>query len=165
VLRAVLDAGVLVAAAITPNGVCGRLLRAVAAGRVAMLACPLLIAELSDVLQRPKFRRYLSTDEARRFVEAVEAVAELRPDPTVPRGLTPDPDDDYLVALARTGGAAYLVSGDPHLTEMEHPTPPVITPARFLALLDNDRSATRSSSGVHELVAAAYVVQMVYLLL
>ncbi len=51
-------------------------------------------------------------------------------------GLTADPDDDYLVALARAAGADYLVSGDRHLLELTDPEPPVLTPREFLALLE-----------------------------
>ncbi len=57
-------------------------------------------------------------------------------DPPEPAAPTADPDDDYLIALARAGGADYPVSGDRHLTELPDPDPPVLTPRQFLALLD-----------------------------
>jgi predicted nucleic acid-binding protein len=44
----------------------------------------------------------------------------------------------YLVTLARSAKADYLVSGDGDLTSLERPQPPVITPAGFLASLDTD---------------------------
>ncbi len=50
-------------------------------------------------------------------------------------GLTPDPKDDYLVALARSAAAHFLVSGDPHLTELVNPRPPVLTPRAFLDIV------------------------------
>jgi predicted nucleic acid-binding protein len=46
-------------------------------------------------------------------------------------GLSPDPDDDYLIALARIAKADYLVSGDRHLTAISNPIPPVLTPREF----------------------------------
>lgn len=49
--------------------------------------------------------------------------------------LSPDPDDDYLIALARVAGADYLVSGDRHLLDLADPDPPVLTPRQFLRLL------------------------------
>jgi hypothetical protein len=36
-------------------------------------------------------------------------------DPPTPASLSPDPDDDYLIALARAGKAHVIVSGDAHL--------------------------------------------------
>lgn len=46
-----------------------------------------------------------------------------------------DPTDDYLLALARFAGAAYLVSGDKDLTVLKDVVPPVLTPAAFLETL------------------------------
>src|SRR5215213_1562852 len=106
-LRLVLDTGVFVAAAITPDGVCGRLLRLLIAGGWPIFASPKLLAELEGVLSRDKFRRWLSSEEARRFVAGIAGIAETRPDPPAELGLTPDPDDDYLFALARASAADY----------------------------------------------------------
>jgi len=40
------------------------------------------------------------------------------------------------VALARAPNVVALVSGDPHLTELVNPDPPVMTPAAFLHHLE-----------------------------
>ena len=53
----------------------------------------------------------------------------------VTAGLTPDPGDDYLVALARAAKVHVLVSGDPHLSELKQARPPVLTPRAFLRRL------------------------------
>lgn len=63
------------------EGVSARLLLAARAGRFQLVASPLLLDELADVLTRPKFRRYLSIEDARRFVDAVRALAVLVDDP------------------------------------------------------------------------------------
>jgi len=68
-------------------------------------------------------------------VALIRREAELRRDPVeVPR-ISADPKDDYLLALARATSADLLVSGDPHLTRLEHVRPPVTTPARIADLL------------------------------
>ena len=46
--------------------------------------------------------------------------------------MTADPDDDYLVALAREAKADFLVSGDRHLREAGLPDVVVLSPAEFL---------------------------------
>lgn len=94
-----------------------------------------LLAELEDVLLRPKFRRYLAEDEALGYVERFRRLAAMVPDPEAAPGLTPDPKDDYLVALARSAEADFLVSGAPHLTGLEDPRPRVLTPRAFLDLV------------------------------
>ena len=100
-----------------------------------MVVCPLLLAELEDVLLRPKFRLRLPESAARRYVELLVRVAERHPDPVVLPGATADPDDDYLVALTHAVAADYLVSGDPHLTKLELTIVPVLTPRAFLQRL------------------------------
>jgi predicted nucleic acid-binding protein len=49
--------------------------------------------------------------------------AVLLDDPRAETGLTPDPDDDFLLALARSARADYLVSGDRHLLDLLDPSP------------------------------------------
>jgi predicted nucleic acid-binding protein len=56
-----------------------------------------------------------------------------------PPEVSPDPDDDYLIALARVAGADYLISGDRHLLDLTDPDPPVLTPRQFLDLLETMR--------------------------
>lgn len=49
-----------------------------------------------------------------------------------------DPDDDYLVALARDAGADWRVTGDPDLLEVVGPPVRVVSPGVFAAELLRD---------------------------
>lgn len=137
-MRVVLDPGVLIAAAISPRGICGHVLTAAIDRRYTLVTSATLLAELGEVLLRSKFRRYFSEDEARRYVAHVAEVSTVEVDPAPQSGFTPDPGDDYLVALARQAGADYLVSGDPHLTGIAEPRPPILTPRGLLERLDQE---------------------------
>jgi len=64
-------------------------------------------------------------------------------DPSPRPGLTPDPGDDYLVALAQKADAQYIVSGDAHLTQLTDPNPPVLTPHEFLETRNDRRPPVR----------------------
>lgn len=65
------------------------------------------------VLARPRLRKYLSTEEALRFVTDLAAQTTLLVDPPGPHpAVCRDPRDDYLVALARSTTAHALVTGD-----------------------------------------------------
>jgi putative PIN family toxin of toxin-antitoxin system len=132
VYRAVLDPGVLIAALLSPSGAPAELLRRWRAGDYELVASPQLLAELERVLLRPKFRQYCTTEEAQAYVAWLRHFATLTQDPPLEAGLTPDPSDDYLVSLARFAQADFLVSGDPHLTELPSPQPPVLNPRAFL---------------------------------
>ncbi len=133
-LRVLADTNVFVAAVTSREGVSARLLIAARAGRCRLIVSPKLLEELETVLARAKFRRYVSAEDARRYVAMVRELAEVVSDPPVSAArLTPDPDDDYLIALARAAAADVLVSGDGHLTGLEHPSPVVKTPRELLA--------------------------------
>ena len=128
----------LVAAAITPRGLCGRLLDAAIGGRWQLVVSPQVLAELDAVLARNKFRRWLSEDEASRFVADVRILADVVPDPHAPTTrATADPEDEFLVALARVADVVALVSGDSDLTELADLDPPVLTPMAFLKRLQS----------------------------
>lgn len=133
--RAVLDPGVLIAALLSRTGAPAGLFLAWLEGRFDLIVSPALLDELDRVLGRPKFRRYLSEGEARAYVAIFRRLARIVDDPAVEAGITPDPGDDYLVALARASGAHVLVSGDSHLTGLKNPRPPVLTPRTFLEKL------------------------------
>ena len=134
-MRVVLDANVLVSAAISAAGPPRQIVSAWVDGRFELIASPALLEELSDVLARPRFRRFISIATAGDFIDGLAEDAEILDDPPAQPGLSPDPDDDYLITLARAAKADYLVSGDRHLLDLTDPDPPVLTPRQFLDLL------------------------------
>jgi predicted nucleic acid-binding protein len=77
-----------------------------------LLTCDEQIEELRDCFTRPwlvsaRIRRH----EAGRLINALRRFATfVGPLPPVAR--SPDPDDDFLLALAEVGNADYLVTGD-----------------------------------------------------
>jgi putative PIN family toxin of toxin-antitoxin system len=144
VYRVVLDPGVLIAALISARGAPRALLRAWVDGAFELLVSPHLLGELGRVLSRPKFRRYVSEREARAYVALLQRFATLQPDVESPPHLTPDPGDDYLLALAQSQSADFLISGDPDLCELKNAEPPVLTPRAFLNRLQRRLPPTAS---------------------
>lgn len=136
-MRAVLDPNVLVSAAISPNGPPRQILTAWADERFVLIISPAVLDELADVLARPKLQRFVTTALASAFIDGLATDAVIVQDPPEPPDLSPDPDDDYLIALARTASADYLVSGDRHLLDLTDPDPPVLAPRQFLDVLDS----------------------------
>jgi uncharacterized protein len=98
--RVVIDPAVLVSAFISPLGIPAALWQAVRDERFEMVTCPRLLAELTAVLQRPKFRRYATLDEVNAFVAEVARYGTRLADVDDPPRVSRDPNDDYLVALA-----------------------------------------------------------------
>lgn len=121
-IRVVLDVNVFISALIGPEGSpARRVLRAWIDGRIAVIASPKLVAEVEDVVLRPKFRRWFDEETARLFVERLKLDAEWfedpEPDEDAPK--TRDPKDDYLLALAVEASADAVVAGDRDLLEAE----------------------------------------------
>lgn len=132
--RAVLDPNVLVSALISPFGASAQLLVALRAGAFELVTSPLLLSELSDVLGREKFRRYASEAEVEAYVLLIRRESIVVDDPEPAEPLGEDPDDEYLVALARAGRVEALVTGDAHLLRLRAQIP-ARTPREFLESL------------------------------
>jgi len=120
-MRVVADANVFVSAALgrSPESPSVRIVNAVLDGRIELVMSPSLLAEVADVLSRPRIRKRLSADDAQLFLADVAAQVVMLADPPDPPTVCRDPDDDYLVALAIIAGAEVLVSGDDDLLAVE----------------------------------------------
>jgi uncharacterized protein len=138
VIRVVLDANVLVSAALArdPAAPSVRAFDALLDERIEAVGCPALLAEIASVLGRDRLRRYLSIDEARRFVADLAGVMTLAADPSPPHpAVCRDPGDDYLVALARAARVDALVTGDRDLLALDDIGVAVITPRELVVQL------------------------------
>jgi uncharacterized protein len=103
-------------------------------GWYELIASEMLLSELNDVLRRGKFRRYFPEEVVPEYLAHVRRLAVLREEgPVVP--VSPDPKDDYLVALMRSSAAEFLVSGDRHLLRLRLHKGEVIDPSRFIDVL------------------------------
>ena len=70
-----------------------------------------LIAEIKDVGYRNKFRKYVSIEEVDIFIEILrKRLTFINPISVVTD--SPDPDDNYLLALALDSKSEYLITGD-----------------------------------------------------
>ena len=91
----------------------------------------MLLAEIASVLVRPRLRRYLSLDEAERFVTDLASQTTRTNDAPLPHpAVCRDARDDYLIALAVMAQADAIVTGDLDLLELSDPPVTVLTPGR-----------------------------------
>lgn len=137
--RVVIDPGVLIAALLSSTGSPAGILVAWLEGRFELIVSRRLLSELNTVLLRNKFRSYVSRELVLAYIDLFDKFTSVASDPPAEMGLTPDPGDDYLVSLARSARADFLVSGDPHLTHLPDPQPPVLDPKTFLGLIQKSR--------------------------
>jgi putative PIN family toxin of toxin-antitoxin system len=135
VIRVLADANVLISAALArdPRTPSVLIFEAALDGRVGLVSSPGLLGEVASVLARPRLRRYLSLEEAQRFVAGLAALTTVTADPPAPHpAVCRDAADDYLVALSRMTDVDAIVSGDLDLLSIENLDPPALTPRDFL---------------------------------
>jgi putative PIN family toxin of toxin-antitoxin system len=110
-MRVVLDTNILVSALIVQIGNPAAIYRAWQEGYFTLLMCAEQLNELRATLHKPaiaaRIKPYKSGRLINQLKELAENVASL---PRVER--SPDPTDDFLLALSEAGKADYLVTGD-----------------------------------------------------
>lgn len=93
-----------------------------------------LLDELERALAYSKLRRRISSDDADAFVAFLAERAFVHELPASGSHHSPDPGDDYLLALAEHRNAL-LVSGDPHLLALAKELP-ILTARQFRERVD-----------------------------
>lgn len=87
--------------------------------RFDVYVCSRLIEEIRDVASRDKIRKYVSEADINDLLAIINAFCQFA---TIEAEVAPtavrDPKDLYLLALADTIGADYIVSGDTDLTDL-----------------------------------------------
>lgn len=115
-MRVVVDTNVWVSALINPRGTPAAILGALMTGRFALVASLPMLAELHEVLMRPRLAdRFGITHDT---VDTLLALLHERADLTDVAGevrLCRDPDDDTVIETALNGRADALVTRDDDL--------------------------------------------------
>lgn len=118
-MREVIDTNVLLSGLLW-RGPPHEVFRHVRAGTLAMVSNPILLAELANVIERPKFdaifiRANLSRDRA---LTEIRLLAQLVVSPSLALPICRDPDDDHLLALAVAAKVDLIVTGDDDLLSL-----------------------------------------------
>jgi len=100
------------------------------------VACPKLIEEFKDGLGNEYFQERFDPDDLAEIVANVEGAAAKHENPVEIEPVLRDPDDDYLVTLARDANAEAIVTGDRDL--LDHPglRPPAINAREACELVE-----------------------------
>jgi len=134
-VRAVIDTNVLVSGLLW-HGIPHRLIEQIRAGTLTLIASSALLAELDEVIRRPKFHAILArsrTDPDRTLAE-LRRLAETGDPPPLPASVSRDPHDDAVLALAVAAQADVIVSGDEDLLTLgAYQDIRILAPAEALA--------------------------------
>ena len=129
--RIVVDTNALISRLLLPRSVPGKAVRK-ASDTGQLLVSDATLAELADVLARPKFAPYVSVEDRQQFIRLLGRVAEIVPITHTIRACR-DPKDDKFLELAVNGGASVIITGDSDLLALNpFRKIAITTPARYL---------------------------------
>jgi putative PIN family toxin of toxin-antitoxin system len=136
-VRALLDANVLLSAVIRPSGPPGQIVTALLNQRFQLILSAGIIEEVDKALALPKIRKYLQEpDEAHRWLADIVAIADLVQDTGSVTGVCRDSSDDMVLAAAVEGRVGAIVTGDSDLLALgEYQGIVIGAPRRFLELI------------------------------
>ena len=138
-LRAVLDANVMISALIQPKDPTGRILISLLKeNSFELVASPPILTELRRALRYPKVRRYIkgSEEELALRVASIDLIAQPVEGNLRAHAVSADPDDDKYIEAAVEGSAQFVVTGDKHLLDLKsYEEVSIVTPRVFLDLL------------------------------
>jgi uncharacterized protein len=87
-----------------------------------------LLEEITETLSKPYFLERAGGQTAvQDIVAGIAEAATTSKDPANPEPVLRDPEDDYLIALARTAKAEAIITGGRDLLDHANLRPPAIT--------------------------------------
>ena len=104
--------------------------------RFEVYVCDELLNEIHDVCSRPKIHSRINDEELEDFFRIIYAFCHVVKIESEAQSDIRDPKDLYLLSLAETVAADYIVSGDVDLLALQqHKTTRMMTLANFKALV------------------------------
>lgn len=137
-IRAVLDANVLVSAILSPRGIPAKVLTAWQAEQFHLVLSEAVLDEIDHVLRYPRItrRHRWSEEQLQGFLEDLAHLAIMTPGAAHLKVIAEDPPDDRYLECAIEGEAECIVSGDQHLLALgEYRGIRILTPRAFLDVL------------------------------
>lgn len=110
-MRIVLDTNILISGLLSPTSAPASLLVMWRQGRCELLTAANQLDELIRVTRYPKIRARLNAAVAGRLINDLRELATLV-ESLPPVDVSPDPYDNYLLAIASKARADYLITGD-----------------------------------------------------
>lgn len=132
--KAVLDTNVLVSGVIA-LGYSASILDAARREEIQLVTSAHLLEEFSDVISRRHIARKYpkAAEEAEALLDFLRAFAVLASGIPEPETISPDRDDDFVLACALEEKADCIVSGDPHLLNLKiYKGISILTPKQFI---------------------------------
>lgn len=136
VYQIILDTNILVAGLRSRRGIANRLLMQLDDARWEINVSTALALEYEDVLKRPGMVEGTTHEEIDVLIDGICSIARRHNIFYLWRPLSSDPKDDFLIELAATANADFIITYNPrHLRPAEQFGVRLLTPKEFLQLL------------------------------
>ncbi len=132
--KVVLDTNVLISGVIA-SGYSASILDAVRREEIKLVTSAHLLEEFSEVIARRHITRKYpkAAEESESLLDFLRAFAILTAGIPETNTVSPDRDDDFVLACALDESADCIVSGDPHLLDLKtYEGIPILTPKEFV---------------------------------
>jgi putative PIN family toxin of toxin-antitoxin system len=131
-LLIICDVNVLISVAMAKGSTVNLLRESWKHGTTQLMLCEELLDEFNEVMRRPRLQKYVAHIDIGEQVEDFKAHGEMiAVYPPYPE--SPDPKDDYLLAMLRDSEAICLITSDKAILELgEYQGKPILTMAGFL---------------------------------
>lgn len=130
--RVVLDTNVLVSGMINPHGAPGRIIDLIREGFVELVIDDRILAEYSEVLNRPKFKTYFHINDVRDILVFLNYNAHYVVSTTQIADL-PDLDDAPFLEVALTAAVPLVTGNTSHFPVQYRNRTCVNTPVEFIS--------------------------------
>lgn len=137
-LRVVADTNVLISGLLgIKNSPSARILQAIRTQKVILVTSPLIMEEVSNVINRERIVKVIKMTKRERikFIEMLIERSDMTPGRKLPQVIGRDEKDDKFLVCAIEGKADYIITGDKDLLDLgEYEGIKIITPRKFMAL-------------------------------
>ncbi len=132
--KVVLDTNVLISG-VNASGYSASILDAARREEIKLVTSAHLLEEFSEVISRRHIARKYpkAAENAEPLLDFLRAFAILTPGIPESNAISPDRDDDFVLACALDESVDCIVSGDPHLLDLKnYKGIPILTPREFV---------------------------------
>lgn len=138
-LKAVIDTNVLISGLIK-NPSCRKIIKILEKWEFILVVSPAILAEIIDVIARPKFHNIIKRETAARLIETIKAQSLLVNPSLALDVIKDDPDDNRFLEAAVTAKVDCIVSLDKHLLNLgSFRSIPIIPPTKFFGILSKSQ--------------------------
>lgn len=143
-IRAVLDANIIVSGFPASSGTLAALIEHWRAGQFRIVVSYHIMREVERAWSKPYWQPRFAPPLVERALAVLQIEGEVTPLTVPVEGVATHPEDDKVLATAISGRADYLVTGDWQLQRLgSYRGVGILSPRQFLALLEDEDIVNR----------------------